>query len=117
MTELREFHQSYDERLRALTEKEDMLKSTMFTTQKLVDELRENARKEASLIIKDAEIRAQQSLDRAQAERIKLEAELQNLKRRKHHFLQDMKKVVQMHLEMVNYEEAGEEVKDEQVAE
>ncbi len=117
VTELREFHQSYDERLRALTEKEDMLKSTMFTTQKLVDELRENARKEAMLIIKDAEIRAQQSLDRAQAERIKLEAELQNLKRRKHHFLQDMKKVVQMHLEMVNYEEAGEEVKDEQVAE
>ena len=117
VTELREFHQSYEERLRALTEKEDMLKSTMFTTQKLVDELRENARKEASLIIKDAEIRAQQSLDRAQAERIKLEAELQNLKRRKHHFLQDMKKVVQMHLEMVNYEEAGEEVKDEQVAE
>jgi cell division initiation protein len=117
VTELREFHQSYDERLRALTEKEDMLKSTMFTTQKLVDELRENARKEASLIIKDAEVRAQQSLDRAQAERIKLEAELQNLKRRKHHFLQDMKKVVQMHLEMVNYEEAGEEVKDEQVAE
>jgi len=117
VTELREFHQSYDERLRALTEKEDMLKSTMLTTQKLVEELRETARKEASLIIKDAEIRAQQSLDRAQAERIKLEAELQNLKRRKHHFLQDMKKVVQMHLEMVNYEEAGEEVKDEQVAE
>ncbi len=32
-----------------------------------------------------------------------LETEIEELKRRKHHFLQDMKKVIEMHLEMINY--------------
>lgn len=117
VTELREFHQSYEERLRSITEQEDALKSTMLTTQKLVDDLKENARKEAALIIKEAEVRCQQISAAAQQERAKLDADIQNLKRRRHHFLEDMKKVIQMHLEMVNYEESGGETKEEPQAE
>lgn len=112
-TELREFRQAYEERMQEFKEKEDTLKNTMLATQKLAEEMRENARKEAALIVKDAEIRAQQILDQAQREKAKLEADLLNLKRRRHHFLQDMKKVIQMHLEMVSFEETGAEVKDE----
>lgn len=112
VTELREFHQSYEERMRELSEREDSLKSAMLTTQKLVDELKENAKKEAALIIKDAELRGQQMASSAQQERARLEAEIQDLKRRRHHFLQDMKKVIQMHLEMVKYEEGGGEAEE-----
>ena len=112
VTELREFRQASEERLQEFKDREDMLKNTMLTTQKVAEDMKENARKEASLIIKDAEIRAQQILERGQEERAKLEADVLNLKRRKHHFLQDMKKVVQMHLEMVNFEESGSEVND-----
>jgi cell division initiation protein len=110
--ELREFRQSYDERLRELTEKEETVKNTVIMAQKLMDESKESARKEAALVIKDAEIRSQQILGDAQSERVKLEGELQELRRRKHHFLQDVKKVIEMHLEMVNFEGAGEETKD-----
>lgn len=112
VTELREFRQASEERLQEFKDREDMLKNTMLTTQKVAEDMKENARKEASLIIKDAEIRAQQILERGQEERAKLEADVLNLRRRKHHFLQDMKKVVQMHLEMVNFEESGSEVND-----
>jgi cell division initiation protein len=112
MTELREFRQSYDERLRELTEKEETVKNTMLMTQKLMDEIKENARKEAALIIKDADIRSQQILGNSQTERVTLEGELQELRRRKHHFLQDIKRVIEMHLEMVNFEETGGETKD-----
>ena len=112
VTELREFRQASEERIQEFKEREDMLKNTMLTTQKVAEDMKENARKEAALIIKDAEIRAQQILERGQEERAKLEADVLNLKRRKHHFLQDMKKVVQMHLEMVNFEESGSEVND-----
>lgn len=107
LTELREFHQSYEERMKELAEREDALKSILLTTQKLVDELKDNAKKEAALIIKDAEVKSQQLAFAAQQERARLEADIQNLKRRRHLFLQDMKKVIQMHLEMVNYEEGG----------
>ncbi len=109
VTELREFRQLYDQRTSELNEREETIKSTMIMTQKLADEMRENARKEAALIIKDTEIRSQQIIGNAQQEKVKLDAEIQELKRRKHHFLQDIKKVVQMHLEMVNFEGGGDE--------
>jgi cell division initiation protein len=112
VTELREFRQSYDERLRELNEQEETVKNTMLMTQKLMDEIKENARKEGALIIKDADIRSQQILGNAQTEKVKLESDLQELRRRKHHFLQDIKKVIEMHLEMVNFEETGGETKD-----
>ncbi len=111
--ELREFRQTYDEQVRELTAKEEMVKNTLLMTQKLAEDLKENARKEASLIIKDAEVRSQQIVSDSQQEKVSLEAGIVNLKRHKHHFLQDLKKVIQMHLEMVSFEESGDEVKEE----
>lgn len=116
VTELREFRESYDEREKALNEKEEAVKNTMLMTQKLVEDLKENARKEAVLITKDAEIRSQQISSSAQQEKAKFEADMLNLKRRRHHFLEDMKKVIQMHLEMVHFEEQGEEGKEKPAA-
>ncbi len=113
VTELREFRQSYDQRLRELNEREETVKNTMLMTQKLMEDQKDNARREAAVIIKEAEFRGQQILSNAQDERAKLDVEIQDLKRRKHHFLQDVKKVVQMHQEMVNFEAAGDEKIDE----
>ena len=112
VTELREFRQSYDQRLNELNEKEETVKNTMLLTQKLVEELKENARKEAALVVKDAEVRSQQIIGNSQVEKARLTGDIHELKRRKHHFLQDIKKVVEMHLEMVNFEEAGDETKE-----
>lgn len=111
VTELREFRQTYEDRLRELHEKEETVKNTMIMTQKIAEDLKENARKEATLLLKDAELRSQQIVSNAQQEKARIEAELQELRRRKHHFLQDIKKVIQMHLEMVNFEEGGDEIK------
>ena len=112
LTELREFRQSYEDRLNELVKKEEGVKNTMLLTQKLIEELKDGARKEAALVVKDAELRSQQIVSASQAEKVKLTSDIQELKRRKHHFLQDIKKVVEMHLEMVNFEEAGNESKE-----
>jgi len=40
---------------------------------------------------------------------MRLESEINELRRQKHHFLQDMRKTIQLHLEMVSFEEAGGE--------
>ncbi len=104
VTELREFHETYDERMKEYREREETLKNTMITTHKLAEDIKESSRKEASLIVKDAELKYQQTLDRAREEKLRLESEIQELQRRKHHFLQDLKKMIEMHLEMVNYE-------------
>jgi cell division initiation protein len=114
VTELREFHQTYNERMLDYRGREDTLKSTMITTHKLVEDLKENARKEAALMVKDAEIKYQQTLERAREEKLRLESELIELRRKKHHFIEDMKKTINMHLEMVHFEEGGGEGKAEQ---
>jgi cell division initiation protein len=107
ITEQREFRQSYDERLRELTEREETVKNTLLMTQKLMADQKESAGREAEVIIKEAELRRLELLNRAQDEKAKLEVDIQELKRRKHHFLQDVKRVVQLHQEMVSFEEAG----------
>jgi cell division initiation protein len=111
--ELRDFRQSYDQRLRELNEREETVKNTMLMTQKLMEDQKDNARREAALIIKDADVRSLQIVANAQEEKVRLNAELQDLRRRKHHFLQDLKKIVQMHQEMVNFEEAGGDAVEE----
>ncbi len=111
VTELREFRQTYEDRLRELHDREETVKNTMIMTQKMAEDLKENARKEAMLLVQEAELRSQQIVGNAQQEKARIEAELQELRRRKHHFLQDVKKVIQMHLEMVNFEEGGDEIK------
>jgi len=113
VTELREFRQSYEQRLRELNEKEDMIKNTLLMTQKLMEDQKDNARREAALIIKDADIRSRQITGNAQDEKMRLESELQELRRRKHQFQQDLKKVIQMHQEMIHFEESGSESKEE----
>ena len=117
VTELREFHETYSERMKEYREREETLKNTMITTHKLAEDLRENARKESALMVKDAEIKFQQTLERAREERLRLESEIIELRRRKHHFLEDMKKMINMHLEMAHFEEGGSEGKAEQPAE
>jgi len=113
VAELREFRQVYDDRMSEVRQKEETVKNTMVMTQKLMEDQKDNARREAALVIKDAEIRSQQIVGSAHEQRVKLEAEIQNLKRMRHHFLEDVKKVVQMHLEMVNFEEGSDVAKEE----
>jgi cell division initiation protein len=107
VTELRDFRQSYDQRLRELTEREETVKNTMLMTQKLMDDQKDSANRAADAIIKEAEVRRLQLLHTAQDEKAKLDVDIQELKRRKHHFLQDIKKVIELHREIANFEEVG----------
>ena len=105
LTEQRDFRQSYDQRLRELNEREETVKNTLLMTQKLMDDQKDSANRAAEAIIKEAEARRLELLNKAQDEKAKLDVDIQELKRRKHHFLQDIKKVVGMHREMVAFEE------------
>jgi cell division initiation protein len=109
VTDLREFRQAYDQRLKELNEKEDMVKNTMLMTQRLMEDQKDNARREAAVVIQDAKMQSQQMINSARQETLQLEAAIQELKRRKHHFLLDIKKAAEKHLEMADFEGTGEE--------
>jgi hypothetical protein len=54
-------------------------------------------------------------LERAREEKLRLEAEIHGLKRKKHHFVVDMHKVLEMHKSMLEYD-GSDDVKAEQSA-
>jgi len=109
VTELREFHETYSERMKEYREREETLKNTMITTHKLAEDIKESSKKEAALIVKDAELKYQQMLERAREEKLRLEAEIHELKRKKHHFVQDMQKMIEMHKSMLAYDGSVDE--------
>ncbi len=61
-------------------EKERMLKEIMLSTQKFVESLKDNARREARIIVKDAELRAEEILGSAQRQLKKINDEITHLK-------------------------------------
>jgi cell division initiation protein len=114
VTDLREFHETYGDRMKEFREREETLKNTMLTTHKLAEDIKDSSRKEAQLIVKDAELKYQQTLERAREEKLRLEAEIHELKRKKHHFVTDMKKVLQLHMEMLKFDGAEAEAKPQE---
>lgn len=71
-------------RLQELTldheERERILKETLLTTQKVTEHLKESAKKEAELIVRDAEYRAEELIEKAQRRASRIEESMAELK-------------------------------------
>ena len=70
-----------EERARGVTERERTLQETLVTTQRLVEEMKNNARREAELVLREAEINADKSLEGARSEEGRIRADIMALKR------------------------------------
>jgi len=88
--------------LAQMRERESTLKQTLITAQKVTDELRDNARKEAEVIIADAQVRAEQIVREAEDRRIGLINEVQELKRQKVSFESGVRALVESHLRLLD---------------
>src|ERR1044071_9744434 len=62
---LKEQLQALEERTRGLEEREKVLQETLVTTQRLVEEMKDQARREAGGIIREAEGQAERSIEAA----------------------------------------------------
>src|SRR5262245_21720947 len=61
-------------------ERERILKETLVTAQKLAEDIKDEARKEAQLVVKEAEIKGGQLLDQAARKAGQIEGMIQNLR-------------------------------------
>jgi cell division initiation protein len=78
---LKEQLAAHEERARSFAGLEKTLQDTLVTTQRMTEELRANARREAQLIVDEAQLGGEKLLDEARAEEAKIRAEVANLKR------------------------------------
>lgn len=106
---LREDFQKMENHLREYRETEMVLKNTLMTTQQVVEDLKNNAQKEAELIIKEAEMKAEQMIERVQVKAIKIHEDITDLKGIKRHFKEEIRRVAESHIKMLDSTEEWED--------
>jgi cell division initiation protein len=82
-------------------ERERILKDTLVTAQKLAEDMKEGARKEAALIVKEAEHRGTQLIEQAARKASQIEVVIQNLRAERDAFEQRIKGAVETHLRLL----------------
>jgi len=95
-----------------LKERERILKETLLTAQRLADGMREEARKEAGLIIKEAEVKGGQLLDQAARKAGDLEGVITALRVERDAFAQRIRSAVEQHLRLLDMHRTEEDVED-----
>ncbi len=111
---LREEAKRFEKQLKEYKNIETTLRDTLVSTQKIIEEHKNNAQKEAALIIKEAELRADETLKHAQEKVIKIHEDITDLKGVRRHFKEELSRLIQSHLSMMEFDnEREEETPDE----
>ena len=115
------FNENIDhkERLESLEEKneqykniEETLKKTLVSAQQQAEELKQNAKKEADLILRDADLKARNILNDSYAERQKIQRSVQALKQKQEDLKYQMRSLLDSYMNLLDQdgELAGEEL-------
>jgi cell division initiation protein len=96
-TLLREQLVQVEEKSRGVEGREKTLQETLVTTQKIAEEFKENARREAELVLREAHLRAEKFMQDAREEHAKLTADISGLRRLKRQLGEELMNVLGMH--------------------
>jgi cell division initiation protein len=77
--------------------REQLLQQTLTTAQRLADEMKAQTRKEAEIILGDAELQAEKIIANAQQKRMQLIQEIDELKRARLGFVQQLASLIDTH--------------------
>lgn len=111
---LKETVQRLDTQMKEYRDMETTLRQTLLTAQQMVEDYKMNARKEAELIVKEAELRAETLIKEAQEKVIKIHEDIVDLKGIRRHFKEEIKRLIESHLRMLDFDkERGEEQEEE----
>jgi cell division initiation protein len=109
---LKEQVAALEERTRGVGDREKALQETLLTTQKLADEIRENARREAQLIVREAELRGDKLMEEARAEEARIRTDLHTLKRARRQLLEDLRMTVGHYQRLLEEESVDDDGKE-----
>ncbi len=83
-----------EERNKGVEGREKTLQETLVTTQKIAEEFKENARREAELVLREAHLRAEKAMQDVREEHAKLTAEIAALRRLRRQLADEMVNLV-----------------------
>ena len=108
---LKEQLATLEERSRGLSERERALQDTLVTTQRLGDEMKAAARREAELHMREAELRGEKLLEEVRSEEAKIKSEIQALRRQRRQLIEDLRSTLESYYRTMTAE-FGEDAGD-----
>jgi cell division initiation protein len=105
---LKESVQRNENQIREYKDMENTLRETLMTAQQMVEEYKINARKEAELLIKEAELRSETMLQEAHEKVIKIHEDITDMKGIRRHFKEELKRLIENHMSMLNFDDKRE---------
>ncbi len=112
---LREESKRYEKQLKEYKNLETTLKDTLIGTQQMVEDYKNTAKKDAELIKKEAELRADEVLRDAQTKAVKIHEDITDLKGIRRHFKEELKRLIESHLRMMEFDKEREEETPDEV--
>ncbi len=95
-------------RLHTYEQRENQLKEALLSVQRLAEEIKDKSRKEADLILKDAELKAEKLLERAHVTLAQMQGRVADLKRQKALFESRIRAAIKLHQDLLAAEAAEE---------
>ena len=101
---------------RGYKEREETFKRAMLNSQKVLDQMKENARKSAELIVADAEVKAEKILNRAHKRLSQLHDDIAELKRQRIQIEVQIRSTIEAHTKLLEIGNEGMKAMDEEDA-
>ncbi len=109
---LKEHHHRSEAQLQEFRDMENTLRETLMTAQQMVEDYKTNARKEAELILREAELKADSLIREAQDRVVKIHEDIVDLKGIRRHFKEELKRLIESHVRMLEFDELRESEED-----
>lgn len=110
---LKEQLQTLEDRARGLEDRERVLQETLVTTQKVMEGMKESARREAALVVREAELKGEKVVEAARTAEASIQAEVEALKRMRRQLAESVRSTVDMYQRLLD-QELRAEAKDEE---
>jgi len=114
---LKENVQRTEVQIREFKDMETTLRETLMTAQQMVEDYKLNARKEAELLIREAEFRAENMIKESHEKVIKIHEDITDMKGIRRHFKEELKRLIENHLTMLQFDDKREREDTDEVAE
>ncbi len=99
---LKEQLQTLEERARGVEDRERILQETLVTTQRLTEDMKESARREAALLVREAELSGEKMVEAARASEASIQAEIAALKRMRRQLAEALRSTVEMYQRLLD---------------
>lgn len=104
-SELKEQGKKVAQQLDEFSQREATLRETILAAQKITEEMKANAQREATLLISEAELKGERIVADAENRLLQLNNQIHEIRRQKLQFEANLKSTLESHLKMLTLEE------------